>query len=222
VIVFARLRVEFADMEGALAAVSGALARCGLSIVEVSIHELDGPTVVDEIVVSAHRDVTPDAIRESLDDVGAVLLSVAPCAATVDPIVATLTWVTSVMDGAPRRQALRSGVMILAGVDPVAILTADEAMAYPGTAAALGRTQPVVIRTDHFPPALDVEAGQSRWLLAAPLVLDDEVVVVFVARPLSLRFTATEVSRFAAVLDCFAGLSGRLLDSAAPYREAAH
>jgi predicted amino acid-binding ACT domain protein len=215
VTVFERLRVEFADQEGALAAVSGALARCGLSIVEVSIHELDGPTVVDEIVVSAHREVSPDALRSSLDEVGATLLSIAPCAATVDSVVATLTWVTSVMDGAPRRQALRSGVMILAGVDPVAILTAEEAMSFPGTAAALGRTQPVVVRTDHLPPALEVESGQSRWLLAAPLVLDDEVVVVFAARPVSLRFTATEVSRFAAVLDCFAGLSGRLLDAAA-------
>jgi hypothetical protein len=213
--VFVRLRVEFSDQEGALAAVSGALARCGLSIVEVSIHEIDGPSVVDEIVVTSVGAVDVPAVTAALEDVGAALLSMSPCASKVDRVVATLTWVTSVTDGAPRRQALKTGVMVLAGLDPVAILGAEEAMAFAGTSAALGRAQPVVARTDHLPLALGVEPGQSRWLLAAPLVLDDEVVVVFVARPLSLRFTATEVSRFAAVLDCFAGLTGHLLDVAA-------
>src|SRR5947209_4552567 len=79
VMIFSRLRIELADHPGALAAVTRVLAAGGLNVVEVSIHEVEAPRAVDEIVVHAEAPIEVADLTASLQSVGAQLLSVGPC-----------------------------------------------------------------------------------------------------------------------------------------------
>jgi predicted amino acid-binding ACT domain protein len=202
--VFARLRIELPDHPGALAAVSRVLAAEGMNVVEVSIHEVEGPRAVDEIVVHAAEPIRTTALAASLAPAGAELLSVAPCDMRGDPTVTALTWVSATLEKPTRKSSLATGVRLLTGIDPVQVMTVEEASAWPIGVAAVRRGWPVVQRLDRAPePLRSAEAGDGSgvWVLAAP---DAPVasLVVMAARPYAIRFTATELNRLAAVLDC--------------------
>jgi hypothetical protein len=202
--VFARLRIELPDHPGALAAVSRVLAAEGLNVVEVSIHEVEGPRAVDEIVVHAAEPLRTTELAASLVIAGAELLSVAPCDMRGDPMVTALTWVSATLEKPTRKSSLATGVRLLTGIDPVHVVTADEALAWPIGAAAVRRGWPVVQRLDRGPgplQAADAGDGSGVWVLAAPDAPDASLVVM-AARPYAIRFTATELNRLAAVLDC--------------------
>ncbi|MDX6231678.1 MAG: hypothetical protein QOH68_637 [Nocardioidaceae bacterium] len=202
--IFARLRIDLPDHPGALAAVSRVLAAEGLNVVEVSIHEVEGPRAVDEIVVHAEEPIRTADLTESLTTAGAELLSVAPCDMRGDPTVTALTWVSATLEKPTRKSSLATGVRLLTGIDPVHVLTADEAQAWPIGAAAVRRGWPVVQRQDKAPePLRSADAGDASgvWVLAAPDAPDASLVVM-AARPYAIRFTATELNRLAAVLDC--------------------
>jgi hypothetical protein len=203
VMVFSRLRIELPDHPGALAAVSRVLAAAGLNVVEVSIHEVEGPRAVDEIVV--HADETPRSavLSPALASVGADLLSVAPCDMRGDTTVTALTWVSATLERPERKSSLATGVRLLTGIDPVFVCTVEDAEQWPIGAAAVRRGWPVVHRLDQAPEPLQLtNAGDSGvWVLAAPDAPRPSLVV-FAARPYAIRFTATELNRLAAVLDC--------------------
>src|SRR4051794_40211117 len=160
--IFARLRIELPDHPGALAAVSRVLAAEGLNVVEVSIHEVEGPRAVDEIVVHAAEPVRTAELAESLVSAGAELLSVAPCDMRGDPTVTALTWVSATLEKPTRKSSLATGVRLLTGIDPVVVLSAAEASAWPIGAAAIGRGWPVVQRLDRAPePLRAAETGDG-------------------------------------------------------------
>jgi len=203
---FARLRIELPDHPGALAAVGRVLAGCGLNVVEVSIHEVEGDRAVDEIVVhGAPMDYT--TLAPALRAAGAALLSIAPCDMRGDPVVTALTWVTAILDAPARRSALVTGLRILTGIENVYVATTEQAMRWPIAAAAVRQRQVVVQRLAHAPEPLratpdgDGDRGSGVWVLAAPDAVDPAHVVI-AARPYSIRFTATEINRLEAVLDC--------------------
>ena len=202
--VFARLRIELADHPGALAAVSRALAAEGLNVVEVSIHEVEGPRAVDEIVVHAAEPLQTAVLSASLAAAGAELLSLAPCDMRGDPTVTALTWVSATLEKPTRKSSLSTGVRLLTGIDPVHVLTVEEAKDVPVAATAIRRGWPVVQRLNKAPvplrPADDTD-GSGVWVLAAPDAPEPSLVVMAV-RPYAIRFTATELNRLAAVLDC--------------------
>ena len=202
--VFARLRIELADHPGALAAVTRVLAAGGLNVVEVSIHEAEPPRAVDEIVVHAEEPLATDDLAAALSVVGAELLSVAPCDMRGDAVVTALTWVTATLEKPTRKSSLATGVRLLTGIDPVHVFSVDEARHWPIVAAALRRGWPVVERLAHAPEPLRTAGdgdGSGVWVLAAPDGPDPSLVVMAV-RPYAIRFTATEMNRLAAVLDC--------------------
>ena len=202
--VFARLRIELPDHPGALASVSRVLAAEGLNVVEVSIHEVEGPRAVDEIVVHAAEPLRTTELATSLSAAGAELLSVAPCDMRGDPTVTALTWVSATLEKPTRKSSLATGVRLLTGIDPVHVLTVEEAQQWPIAAAAIRRGWPVVQRLDRAPEPLrtaDSGDGSGVWVLAAPDAPDASLVVL-AARPYAIRFTATELNRLAAVLDC--------------------
>lgn len=201
--VFTRLRLELVDHPGSLAAASRVLGAQGLNIVEVSIHEVDGGKAVDEIVVSTTSPIHADELAAALAKAGAELLSTAPCQTRIDPVVTALTWVAASAERPGARGSLAAGVQTLTGIAPVRVLSPEDAEQVPIGAAALRRGWPVVQRTDELPAALQSElsAVLPGWVLAAP---DSPAAtcVLFAARPYAIRFTATELSRLAAVLDC--------------------
>jgi hypothetical protein len=202
--VFARLRIDLPDHPGALAAVGRVLAAEGLNVVEVSIHEVEGPRAVDEIVV--HGDELPRTavLGPALAAVGADLLSVAPCEMRGDPVTTALTWVSATLERPERKSSLATGVRLLTGIAPVHVCPVDEAMQWPIAAAAVRRGWPVVQRLDRAPePLRNAEGGDGSgmWVLAAPDAPKPALVVLAV-RPYAIRFTATEINRLVAVLDC--------------------
>lgn len=202
--VFARLRIELADHPGALAAVTRVLAAAGMNVVEVSIHEAEPPRAVDEIVVHADEPIRTDTLAPALAAAGAELLSVAPCDMRGDPAVTALTWVAATLERPTRKSSLATGVRLLTGIDPVHVCTAEEARRWPIGAAAIRGGRPVVQRLAGAPEPLQGSvAGDASgvWVLAAPDAPDPSLVVL-AARPYAIRFTATEMNRLAAVLDC--------------------
>ena len=202
--IFARLRIELADHPGALAAVTRVLAAGGLNVVEVSIHEAEPPRAVDEIVVHAEEPLSTGELSAALEAVGAELLSVGPCDMRGDAVVTALTWVTATLEKPTRKSSLATGVRLLTGIDPVQVFTIDEARQWPIVSAAVRRGWPVVERLAHAPDAFRGGGegdGSGVWVLAAPDGPDPSLVVMAV-RPYAIRFTATELNRLAAVLDC--------------------
>lgn len=213
---FARLRIELPDHPGALAAASRVLAVHGLNVVEVSIHEVEGARAVDEIVVQAHRPLSHAELSPALAAAGAELLSIGPCDLRGDPTVTALTWVVATLE-APGRQSLATGVRLLTGIDPVHVLPVDEAARWPIALTAVRTGRPVVERLAKPPAVLrtagDTDEGSGMWVLAAPDAPDASYVVM-AARPYAMRFTATEILRLTAVLDC----RRRLVEDAATSR----
>jgi predicted amino acid-binding ACT domain protein len=202
---FARLRIDLPDHPGALAAVSRVLAGLGMNVVEVSIHEVEGERTTDEIVV--HCDTTPsyDDLAPAVAASGAELLSVGPCSPRSDPTVVCLTWVTAMLDAPERRGTLATGIRGLVGIDPVHVVPVSDVSELGIVAAAISTGRVVVQHVARVPEMLrdsDLPADESgAWLLAAWDGLPNGLVVLG-ARPYAIRFTATELTRLSAVLDC--------------------
>src|SRR3954447_24199701 len=201
---FARLRIELPDHPGALAAVGRVLAGCGLNVVEVAIHEVEGDRAVDEIVVHGEP-LEYRLLAPALAAVGADLLSIAPCEMHGDPVVTALTWVTATLDSPARRSALATGLRMLTGLDHLYVATTEQALRWPIAAAAVRQRQFVVQRRAQPPEPLRTVGpdgdGSGVWVLAVPDAADPAYVVI-ASRPYSIRFTATEINRLSAVLDC--------------------
>ncbi|HET6818697.1 MAG TPA: ACT domain-containing protein [Mycobacteriales bacterium] len=204
---FARLRIELPDHPGALAAISRVLAARRLNVVELAIHEVDGERAVDEIVVHGpvpdHSELAP-----ALAGAGADLLSIARCEMRGDPVVSALTWVTATLKAPSRRSALATGLRTLTGLDNLYVAAVEEAVLWPIGAAAVRAGRLVLQRLAQSPEPLRTVSdgtGSGVWVLAAP-DSGDPSLVVLAARPYSMRFTATELNRLSAVLDCRRGL----------------
>jgi predicted amino acid-binding ACT domain protein len=198
-----QLRVELPDHPGALAAITRVLARLRMNVVEVAIHEVDGPRAVDEIVVEAADPVGSEELRASLASAGADLLSISPCDARTDLVIAAAAWVSESLPSPHRRGTLVAAVHALTGINPVYVVPAAAAEDTEIGLTAIRRGRPVVKRLEELPPFLvgDGVRGGARWVLAAPDG-PDPTTVVFASRPFSVRFTATELRRLTAVLDC--------------------
>lgn len=200
---FTRLRIELPDHPGALAAVGRVLAGSGLNVIEVAIHEVEGNRAVDEIIVHGR---SPDyaMLAPALSAVGSDLLSIAPSEMRGDPVVTALTWVAATLDAPNRRSALATGLRMLTGLENVYVARIEEALQWPIAATAVKQRQVVVQRMAQPPDPLRSapDRGESGvWVLAAPDG-GDPTFVVIASRPYSIRFTATEINRVGAVLDC--------------------
>ena len=202
---FARLRIDVPDHPGALAAVSRVLAGLAMNVVEVSIHEVEGERATDEIVVHCESMPAYDELRAAVGAAGADLLSVGPCTPRSDPTVVGLTWVTAMLGSPERRSTLATGIRSLAGIDPVHVVpvgdVADQAIVSAAITTGRVVVQHVARVPEMFRDAYVAPDDTGAWLLAAWDGLPDGLVVLG-ARPYAIRFTATELSRLSAVLDC--------------------
>jgi ACT domain len=203
------LRIELANHPGALAAATRELARLGVNVVELAIHEVDGPRAVDEVIVSSAQELPTSLFDEALSLAGADLLSLTSCVTRLDPVVAAMTWMTESCDRPADRATLARGVEAVTGISGVRIVSAEVAARHEVTAAALRRGRTVVQRLEDLPDFVDATRAGARWLLAAPDRPEGQLLVV-ASRPFSLRFTSTELRRLSALLDC----RNRLMQSA--------
>jgi hypothetical protein len=193
-----RIRVELPDEPGRLAAVAAAIGAAGGHLVSHELREIDGPSAVDELLADLPDGPAPLAVAIASSGAG-TLLSASTHRTRAAPVDAGAWARRRVDDGTDLRAALGDAC---AGAAAWVHVLAD-ALADPTGRLALERGSPIVRRCDGRPagPALP----ESVWLLAVP---DDELHpqrVGFLARPLSLRFSAGEAARAAAVMACARG-----------------
>ncbi|HWC35612.1 MAG TPA: ACT domain-containing protein [Mycobacteriales bacterium] len=203
---FARLRIDVPDHPGALAAIGRVLAGRGMNVVEVSIHEVEGDRATDEIVVQCAAMPAYDDLNAAIAGAGGTLLSVGPCSPRTDQIVVAMTWMTAMLDGPDRRQIFATGIRTIVGIDPVRVVRASEVADIGIVREAVSSGRVVVQHVARLPEVvaatLDAaDATSGSWLLAASDGLPDGHVVL-AARPYGIRFTSTELSRLAALIDC--------------------
>jgi hypothetical protein len=199
----ARLRVELPDRPGSLAGLAGSLAAQGADIVTVETHEVDGDLAVDELVVDLPDSVTPERLGQVLEGDGVgTLLSCGPPRSHEDPVGRALQWAGALaeIDPTDRDGELARAIADICAAAGAWITTAQEAAATEVGTVALERGAPVAMRTRDVPPSLLPELSRGAWLLAAPDDADEPQRVAFLARPLGLRFTTTEIARVVALL----------------------
>lgn len=194
-----RVRVEVADVPGALAGLTVALAALRVDVATIDVLEIDGRTVVDEMLVRLPGGVTPQEVRDVLRMAGADVLSCGTAVLGSDAAVTAFDLARSVLAGSA--EARGAALARVAYAEVGAVLAVDEARAYPLAERALldgvPASGPGGVGAGPFP----VRGGWVLW--AAPQVPEPTMLAV-VARPLNVRFSATEAARlraFATLLD---------------------
>lgn len=190
-----RLRVELPDLPGALAKVATVISDLDGDVVSLDIHELDGHQVVDELVVEVLTELDGRVLGAALEEADAgILLSCSPAAARPEPVVEALAWARELAmtnDTATVGRVLASACHS----SKVWVAPIDEAREVPAGRLALARGAPLVQRSHDLPEPLGGRPASTMWLLAVPDGQPQTRCIAFLARPGSLRFTASEVTR---------------------------
>ena len=184
-------RMEFHDEPGMLAGLTAAVARCGADIVTVDVQELDGATVIDELVVETGPS-SPGALRAALLEAGALaVVSTSTAPRLTDAIVRCLdgigALVGSLAEGAVEEAPLEQ-LRALCRADAATWVPVTEADEVSVAARVLAKGAPAS------------EPEDEGWSLALPHPEEDPTAVYLVRRLGPMRFSATEVARLRAVL----------------------
>jgi hypothetical protein len=186
-----RLRIELPDRPGALAGVTSEIATSHANILAIEVHEVDGDTAIDEIVVEVDERWTPGPLAASLAASGAgAVLSSRQVTASDDPVAGALDAVVAMVGGDPEAvdAECSTALLALALGSSARLLDIDNAVLHPAGRLAVDRRGTIV-----------TQEGDG-WTLAALDDPKDPHTVALVTRPLDMRFSATEVSRVEALL----------------------
>ena len=191
-----RVRVEVADQPGALAALTTALASLGVDVASIDVLELDGSTVVDELVLRLPRGVTGGQVWDVLRVAGAArVLSSAAEGPAVDPAVAAIELARSVLASPGDAGAPGAALARAAYADVGQWLDVDDARRYPLAERALAAGVPA--SGPAGPDAAPLAVADGRVLWVAPALPEPHRVAV-VGRRTGTRFSATEAARLRA------------------------
>jgi ACT domain len=196
-----RLRVELPDLPGALAKVATVISDLDGDLVSVDIHELDGHQAVDdELVVEVLTELDGRVLAAALEAADAgVLLSCAPAATRPEPVLDALGWAREIAES-PDGSGLGRVLASACHSSKVWVAPIDEAREVPVGRLALARRAPLVQRSHDLPGPLGGRPPSPMWLLAVPDGQPHARTIAFLARPGSLRFTASEVARVDALM----------------------
>ena len=191
-----RVRVELMDAPGALAAATTALAALGVGVVAIDVLEVDGRTVVDELLLRLPADTGPQEVEDALRLAGAVdVLSSAVGRSTEDAAVRAFHLVADVLTAPGDANAPGRALARCAYADVGAFVDVAEAARFPLAARALEGGVPATGRGAPGAAPLAVPGGWVLWV--APQVSEPTRLAV-VARRLNVRFSATEAARLRA------------------------
>lgn len=188
-----RLRIELPDRPGALAAVTGEIAAANANIVSIDVHEVDGETVVDEVVVEVADTWAPGPLATALAaNSDGTLLSSRRIIHRADPITVALDAVAVMVGGEPAAvdAACCRALLGLAHGSSARILEGDAIADDPAASMAFERCSTIVAKDE----------ASGGWQLAAVDDAVDPHAVAVVARSLNVRFSATEVGRAEALV----------------------
>jgi hypothetical protein len=188
-----RLRVELADRPGVFAGATAALAALGVDLLAVDVLEENGPTVVDELVVSLPPGVTVQDVEDVLRVAGAIeLLSTSLDSPTRDPVVRALEDAVTVLSSPWNAAAKGEALAAVAYADIGQLLDVGEAWRFPLARRAIDTQVPAAGRAGPDASPLAVPSG---WVLWAAQAGPDPAFVAVVGRRLNVRFSAAEAAR---------------------------
>lgn len=198
-----RLRLSLADRAGAFAQAATVIGLHGGNIVSIDVHRGDDQSATDDLVVDfADPPDLADMEQDLAINAATTLLHHQPVSQLGDPVVAGLRAAARLVDRYPvdGDDSLAEWVAALCGPARAWVAAAPEARRHPvGELAVEGRV-PVTQKSGAPPAALDGGGEGDVWLAAVPDRGDPPGRVVFVARPLPLPFTATEIERIEALM----------------------
>lgn len=195
-----RLRVQVPERVGSLARLTAVLADHGASIRSVDIHQVDGDTAIDEIIVEGPEEWEPVALVGDIAATGATLISILEVDQPRDAPAGGLQWVAAVAAAgmAALDEHLAFGLAELVAAPTAWLASPEEGAGTEGVTLALERGAPVVVRTAGFVgPGGPVSDG---WLLVAADDPLEPQAFAFAWRPRSMRFAACDVARVEALL----------------------
>jgi hypothetical protein len=202
-----RLRVELPDLPGALAKVATVISEHDGDVVSIDIHELDGHQAVDELVVEVLTELDGRVLGAALEAADAgILLSCTPTSPRLEPVLDALGWARELAAGSTPDTLTR----VLASAchsAKVWVAPIDQAREVDAGRLALARGVPLVQRSHALPAPLAGRASSATWLLAVPDGQPNTHCIAFLARPGSLRFTASEVARVDALMSLYRTLT---------------
>jgi hypothetical protein len=188
-----RLRIELADRPGVFAGATAALAALGVDLLAVDVLEENGPTVVDELVVSLPPGVTVQDVEDVLRVAGAIeLLSTSVDSPTRDPVVRVLEDAVTVLSSPWHAAAKGEALAAVAYADIGQLLDVGEALRFPLARRAIDTQVPAAGRAGPDASPLAVPSG---WVLWAAQAGPDPAFVAVVGRRLNVRFSAAEAAR---------------------------
>jgi hypothetical protein len=192
-----RVRVEVADRPGALAGLTGALAALAVDLVAIDVLDVDGSTVVDELLLRLPAGVGAPQVYDALHAAGAAqVLSSAADGRASDPAVTAMQLVCSVLADPGDADAPGRALARAAYADVGMWVESHAAQRYPLAARALADGVPSSGPAGPDASPLAVAAGRVLWV--APQVPGPQRLAV-VGRRIGVRFSATEAARLRAL-----------------------
>jgi hypothetical protein len=191
-----RVRVELVDAPGALAAVTAALAALGVDVAAIDVLEIDGHTVVDELLLRLPPGTSALEVEDALRLAGAVdVLSFGEGRSSEDAAVGAFHLAREVLSAPSDADAPGRALARCAYADVGRFVEADEARQYPLAVRVLADGVPATGRSTPDAAPLAVPSGWVLWV--APQVAEPTRLAV-VGRSLNVRFSATEAARLRA------------------------
>lgn len=191
-----RVRVELADIPGALAGITSALAALSVDVASIDVLEVDGTTVVDELLLRLPPRVTGQEVWDVLRIAGAAqVLSSAAEGPAVDQTVAAFDLAREALTARADADAPGRALARVAYADVGRLVDVDEARRFSLAGRALATGVPTSGPAE--PDASPLALPHGRVLWAAPQCPQPHRVAV-VGRRMKVRFSATEAARLRA------------------------
>lgn len=199
-----RVRIELVDEPGSLAGVTAALASLGVDVASVDVLEVDGRSVVDELVLRLPSTVGAQDVEDVLRLGGAVdVLSSSSTITRGDAAVTAFEVATMVLTSPADPGAPGRALAQIAYADVGAMLDVSAAEVYPLARRALDTGIPAAGRSTPDASPLAVASGWVLWVASHP---PGAARLAVVARRMNVRFSATEAARLRALAGLLAAL----------------
>jgi hypothetical protein len=177
--------------------VAAAISNIGGSVLSVDLHEVEGHAAVDEIVVDLPGEIDQTALRSAFQGAANTALLSSKLCDRNEPVDQARRWAADTANDQPQpHEALAQRVADACPQAMVWLCDAHHADAVPAAQMAMEREAPVVHCATALPEQLvAAEVRSPRWVLAVPNESSHPSTLALLSRPMSLRFTATEVAR---------------------------
>ena len=191
-----KVRVEVADTPGALAGITAALAALEVDVAAIDVLEVDGRSVVDEMILRLPGGVTVRDVQRVLRSAGAAeVLSSRVSTPAVDQAVAAFELTRAVVTAPGDAAVVGRCLARAAKADTGALIEISQCTRFPLAMRALERGVPTTGPAGPNNSPLALATGWTLWI--APQVSDPQHLGV-VGRRLNVRFAATEAARLRA------------------------